>query len=69
MYQFTGLQPLVDEDRVLQLKEEIAALEGRLEDMGMDGDCAYERALSRVYTGMVADRRRQLDVLYRFQRN
>jgi hypothetical protein len=60
MYQFTGLQPVIGEDRTLQLMEEIAALESRLEDMGMDGDCAYERAISRVYTGMVEERKRQL---------
>jgi hypothetical protein len=31
--------------------------------MGMDGDCAYERAMSRLYTTMVEDRKRQLAAL------
>ncbi len=49
--------------RTRQLLEEIATLERRLEDMGLDGDCAYERAISRLYTGMVEDRKQQLAVL------
>jgi hypothetical protein len=56
----TGLEPAVGEDQTLQLLEEIATLENRLEDMGVDGDCAYERAMSRLYTDMVQDRKRQL---------
>jgi len=58
------IQPAVDEGRKQQLMdeimEEIATLESRLEDMGMDGDCAYEHAMSRVYIGMVEERKRQL---------
>jgi hypothetical protein len=56
-------------DRALQLLEEIATLERRLDDMGLDGDCAYERAISRLYTGMVEDRKQQLAVLRRSPNN
>jgi hypothetical protein len=68
MYHFTGLEPAVGEEQTLQLMEEIAALESRLEDMGMDGDCAYERAISRVYTDMVAERKRRLAALRNLRR-
>jgi len=44
----------------LQLLEEISLLQRRLHLMGGDGDCAYERAISRLYEDMVADRWRQL---------
>ncbi len=64
MYHSTGLEPATGSDQVLKLLEEIAALENRLEDMGIDGDCAYERAMSRVYTDMVEDRKRQLAALH-----
>jgi len=62
MYHTTGM-PGVGDDQALQLQDEIAALEDRLADMGMDGDCAYERAISRLYIDMVADRKRRLAVL------
>ncbi|WP_455233981.1 hypothetical protein [Thiogranum longum] len=42
------------------LLEEIAVLEQRLRVMGVDGDCAYERAISKLYTRMVEERRQQL---------
>lgn len=51
------------EDRENMLLEEIATLERRLSDMGMDGDCAYERAISRVYTDLVEKRKQQLATL------
>lgn len=63
MYQTTGMPLAVGDEQVPQLLDEIAALESRLEDMGMDGDCAYERAMSRLYTGMVEDRKRLLAAL------
>lgn len=62
MYHTTGMLAVGD-DQALQLQDEIAALEARLTDMGMDGDCAYERAMSRLYTDMVADRKRRLAAL------
>lgn len=45
------------------LQEEIAVLERRLDDMGLDGDCAYERAISKVYINLVASRKQQLAAL------
>jgi hypothetical protein len=45
------------------LREEIALLERRLDDMGVDGDCAYERAMSKVYINLVANRKQQLAAL------
>ena len=65
MYPTTRLSATVGHDRALQLIEEIATLERRLDDMGIDGDCAYERAISRLYTGMVEDRKQKLAVLQR----
>ena len=47
----------------LWLQEEIAVLERRLDDMGMDGDCAYERAISKLYINLVASRKQQLAAL------
>jgi len=63
MYHATAVRSQAGEDWQQQLLEEIATLECRLEDMGMDGDCAYERAMSRLYTTMVEDRKRQLAAL------
>jgi hypothetical protein len=68
MYHSTGLEPVTGSDQTLKLLEEIATLESRLEDMGIDGDCAYERAMSRVYTDMVQDRKRQLAALRSLRR-
>jgi hypothetical protein len=51
------------EDRASQLAEEITRLEQRLQLMGMDGDCAYERAISRLYQSMVEERRQELAAL------
>lgn len=56
----TGMPPAVGDEQALQLQDEIATLESRLNEMGIDGDCAYERAMSRLYTGMVEDRKRRL---------
>jgi hypothetical protein len=47
----------------LKLVEEISILQRRLELMGMDGDCAYEHAISRLYEAMVEERKRQLTAL------
>jgi hypothetical protein len=51
------------ERRALDLLEEIALLEERRRLMGEDGDCAYERAISRLYQSMVAERWQLLAVL------
>ena len=47
-------------NRASDLAQEIALLETRLKTVGMDGDCAYERALSKVYDSLLIQRRRQL---------
>jgi hypothetical protein len=63
MSQLTSPQPTPGEQRAVRISEEIAALENRLDDMGMDGDCAYERAMSRLYSSLLEERKRQLAVL------
>jgi hypothetical protein len=60
MFHTTGMPPAVGDEQALQLQDEIATLENRLKEMGIDGDCAYERAMSRLYTDMVEDRKRRL---------
>jgi hypothetical protein len=59
----SGSQSSSAKERELKLLEEIAILQRRLELMGMDGDCAYEHAISRLYQGMVEERKRQLTAL------
>jgi len=65
MYTTLGAQLRSGKDRALALLEEIALLENRLHMMGMDGDCAYERAISKLYLGMVEERKQQLVALRR----
>ncbi len=62
---YRGETPLAsaEDAQALRLQDEITALETRLRDMGEDGDCAYERAISRLYTDMVAERKRDLAAL------
>jgi hypothetical protein len=62
MYHNADMPLAVGDDRT-QLLDEINALESRLAEMGMDGDCAYERAMTRLYTDLVNDRKRRLAVL------
>lgn len=45
------------------LMEEIRRLERRVRCMGEDGDCAYERAISRLYVALVKKRKEQLAAL------
>lgn len=42
------------------LRQEIAFFEARLSEMGEQGDCAYEHALSRAYETLLRERRGQL---------
>lgn len=49
--------------QLVSLQEEIAVLERRLDDMGLDGDCAYERAISKVYINLLASRKQQVAAL------
>lgn len=44
----------------VRLSEEIVLLAERLRRFGGDGDCAYERALSRLYRSLVDQRLQQL---------
>lgn len=48
------------DDTAVHLEEEIVTLERRIREMGVDGDCAYERAMSKVYIGLVEKRKLQL---------
>lgn len=43
-----------------RLKEEIATIERRLEQMGPDGDCGYEKALIRFLEQQLGQRREML---------
>jgi len=42
--------------RVDHLTSEIALYQSRINGMGLDGDCAYERALIKVYNDLLAQR-------------
>ena len=48
-----------------QLLDEIAWFEGRLQDIGGNGDCAYEKALARSYEQAVSSHRERLAGLRR----
>ncbi|HHW76119.1 MAG TPA: hypothetical protein GX399_03660 [Xanthomonadaceae bacterium] len=52
--------PVADYRAVDFLRQEIAFFETRLHEMGGQGDCAYEHALSRAYETLLRERRRQL---------
>ena len=43
-----------------RIEEEILFMESRLEEMGFEGDCAYERAMSKFYQEQLAFRRAQI---------
>ena len=45
---------------VARLREDIAYLEARLEEIGHDGDCAYEKAMIRFFEQELAARRAHL---------
>ena len=48
-----------------QLLDEIAWFEGRLIEIGGNGDCAYEKALARSYEQAVSSHRERLATLQR----
>jgi len=50
---------VADTERLLQ---EIAYMEGRLAEIGHEGDCAYEKAIARFFEQQVADRKGQLGI-------
>jgi hypothetical protein len=43
-----------------RIKEEIAAIEKRLEQLGPDGDCGYENAMIRFYEQQLGMHRKLL---------
>ena len=56
--------PALALDRRLEdLVSEIALLQSRIEGMGLDGDCAYERALLKVYRSLLEQRNQELRAL------
>jgi len=55
--------PVADYRVTDYLRQEIAFFETRLHEMGEQGDCAYERALSRAYETLLNERRHQLTQL------
>jgi hypothetical protein len=63
MYATSGSRISTAKNRELELLDEIAILQRRLELMGMEGDCAYERAISKLYQAMVKKRKQQLTAL------
>jgi hypothetical protein len=46
-----------------RLREEIATIEKRLEQLGPDGDCGYENAMIRFYEQQLGERRRLLGAI------
>ena len=56
-------QPVADYRAADVLRQEIAFFEARLHEMGEEGDCAYEHALSRAYETLLRERRDQLSQL------
>lgn len=46
------------------LREDIAYFEARLEEMGYNGDCAYERAIAKTFARLVEERRASLSQLH-----
>ncbi len=48
------------EKRIEHLTSEIALYQSRLNGLGLDGDCAYERALIKVYSDLLVRRNHEL---------
>jgi hypothetical protein len=51
---------MLDERTVRRLKDEIETLERRLNQIGPDGDCGYEKAMIRFFRDQIDRRRRRL---------
>ena len=51
------------ESRRARLEEEIHYMEARLNEIGFEGDCAYERAMSKFFLEMIDSHRQQLELL------
>jgi hypothetical protein len=43
------------------LSQDIAYLENRIEEMGFNGDCAYERAMVNTYEKLLLEKRAALE--------
>jgi len=43
-----------------RLEEEITYMENRLEEIGFEGDCAYEKAISKFFRAQIAAHRERL---------
>ncbi|WP_303908541.1 hypothetical protein [Thiohalomonas denitrificans] len=60
MAHFYSRLPVTPTEHQTRLLEEIAYLEARLRDIGITGDCAYEKSLARSYDALLRERREQL---------
>ena len=47
-------------DDIERIREEIRYIEAWLDEIGHDGDCAYEKAMVRFYQERLQERRRRL---------
>jgi len=63
MYATTGSRISAANNRELELLDEIALLQRRLEMKALYGDCSYERAISKLYQSMIKKRKQQLTAL------
>ncbi len=50
--------------RVEHLNNEIELYQSRINGMGLDGDCAYERALIKVYNDLLVQRSSELKAMH-----
>jgi hypothetical protein len=54
---------VLDERMARRLKDEIRTLEMRLDQIGPDGDCGYEKAMIRFFHDQIDRRRRRLGAM------
>jgi len=52
------------EKRIEHLSSEIELYQSRINVMGLDGDCAYERALIKVYNDLLVQRNSELKAMH-----
>ncbi len=57
---FYSQLPVSPTEHQTRLLEEVAYLEMRLHDIGLTGDCAYEKSLARSYDALLRERRDKL---------
>ena len=58
-----GITDATKRDGEQELVEQIDLLERRLRHLGLDGDCAYERAISKLYQALVKKHRNRLEAI------